>query len=56
MKQINLNWGWVQELRDQEVVQLVKVPGVENPADYLTKVLNGPAFVEAQSRLVQIRT
>ena len=41
MKQINLSWGWVQELRDQN-------PGAENPADCLTKVLNGPAFEEAQ--------
>ena len=27
MKQINLSWGWVRELRDSEVVRLVKIPG-----------------------------
>ena len=56
MKQINLNWGWVSELRDSDVVRLVKIPGDENPADCLTKVLNGPAFMTAQSLLKNVRT
>ena len=56
MKQINLNWGWVSELRDSDVVRLVKIPGDENPADCLTKVLNGPAFMAAQSLLKNVRT
>ena len=56
MKQINLNWGWVQELRDQNVVRLIKIPGTENPADCLTKVLNGPAFEDAQSIIKKIRS
>ena len=56
MKQINLNWGWVKELRDSEVVRLVKISGEDNPADCLTKVLNGPAFIRWQSYLKKIRT
>ena len=58
MKQINLNWGWVRELRDSDVVRLVKIPGEDklNPTDCLTKVLNGPAFIKWQSYLKKIRS
>ena len=56
MKQVNLNWGWVRELRGSEVVRLVKIPGEDNPDDCLTKVLNGPAFIKWQSYLKKIKT
>ena len=55
MKQINLCWGWVQELRDQGTVRLVKVSGLENKSDCLTKVLTGPEFMKAEAQLKQIR-
>jgi hypothetical protein len=56
MKQINLNSGWVRELRDSDVVRLVRIPGKDNPADCLIKVLNGPAFIMWQSYLKNSKT
>ena len=55
MKHINLKWAWVKELKDEDVSELVKVPGKDNPADVMTKVLPGPEFAKAERKLRQIR-
>lgn len=34
--EVNLRWGWVQELKDSKVVELVKIEGKSN---IVTKVL-----------------
>ena len=55
MKQINLCWHWVQELRDHDTVRLVKVAGLENKSDCLTKVLTGPELLKAEAYMKQTR-
>ena len=42
---------WIQEAIRQERLQLVKVLGTENPADAMTKYLDGPALMKAMSRM-----
>ena len=51
MKHINLKWAWVKELKDEDVSELVKVPGKDNLADVMTKVLPGPEFAKADRKL-----
>ena len=52
MRHIDLKQQWVRDpdLRDKKVVKLEKIPGTENPADGLTKILSGPEFVRAAAR------
>ena len=45
------SWAWVRDLREREVVSVYKVPGKENPADVLTKILSGPEYVKAERKL-----
>ena len=56
MKHVNMRWGWVQELKDQDTVRLIKIPGDVNWADGLTKVLKGPRFKEISSESKKERT
>ena len=42
---------WIQEAVRQERVELLKVLGTENPADALTKYLDGPSLQKAVERM-----
>ena len=42
---------WIQEAVRQERLKLLKVLGNENPADAMTKYLDGPALLQAMSRM-----
>ena len=44
MKHIDARLAWVQELRDKDIVRLIKVPGADNPADFYTKILPSAEF------------
>ena len=42
---------WIQEALRKERLQLIKVLGTENPADALTKYLDGPTLNKAIARM-----
>jgi hypothetical protein len=44
MKHIDARLAWVQELRDKNIVRLIKVAGTKNPADFYTKILPATEF------------
>lgn len=43
----------LQELRERGIVDVLSVPGKENPADVLTKYLPKPEFKAYMARLYQ---
>ena len=44
MKHIDIRLGWVQQIRDRSLVDWEKIPGEINPADAMTKLLEGRDF------------
>ena len=44
MKHIDIRLGWVQQIRDRSLVEWEKIPGPNNPADAMTKLLEGSDF------------
>ena len=44
MKHIDIRLGWVQQIRDRSLVDWEKIPGELNPADAMTKLLEGRDF------------
>ena len=52
MKHIDVRCDWMRQLRDRSMTKFVKVPGVSNPADFMTKILTGPEFQRQNSELV----
>ena len=52
MKHIDLREAWLDILRS-DTVEFLRVPGEDNEADFFTKILQGPSFVKATSRLMQ---
>ena len=52
MKYIDVRRGWVQELRDRKMVELVKVLGTENLADYFTKLLEKVDYERFKGRMM----
>ena len=53
LKHINLRLAWVQQIRDRSLVEFVKIPGVDNPADLFTKVQGLQVFKEMESKLMK---
>ena len=52
MKHIDVRLDWVKLLRDRNIARFVKVPGVENPSDFMTKILLAIEFARQQAELV----
>ena len=46
MRHIDVRSAWVKQLRDRSVCKIIKIPGTENIADGLTKILTRPAYQE----------
>ena len=46
MKHIDLRTAWVRILRDTQEIEIVKISGESNPADYLTKLLGAQATID----------
>ena len=55
MKHIDLCSDWVRELHDRREVDIVKVDGTENPADFFTKMLRPAEFVIDLARVMRLR-
>jgi len=53
MRHIDVRADWVKQLRDRSVCKIVKIPGVDNIADGLTKILSRPAFQEWEQKVMQ---
>ena len=41
MRHVELRYLWVQEVVKEGRIKVRKVPGLENPADHLTKPISG---------------
>lgn len=52
MKHIDLRAEWMNQLRDRKIVNVVKIPGEENGADFFTKLLGRIAFQQEESVLM----
>ena len=52
---IDRRQDWVEELRDQDWVKLIKVPSKDNLADILTKPMMGPEFNEMKNKTVNFQ-
>ena len=44
MKHVDLRNTWVRQMRDRDQVRFTKISGEANEADFMTKLLPGPAF------------
>ena len=44
MKHLDIRKDWIQQIRDRDLVQFVKVPTKENRADFMTKLQNKVEF------------
>ena len=53
MKHIDLRNAWIQQLRDKNVVDVIKVPGTANGADFFTKLLPRVAFSQCENQLMR---
>ena len=51
MKHIDLREGWIDILRSKQL-KYKRVPGTENPADFFTKVIVGPALRKVEDDLM----
>ena len=52
MKHIDLRSAWIQMLRNKKIVNIIKVPGTENGADFFTKLLSRMEFCKAESSMM----
>ena len=52
MKHIDLRQAWIRQLMDRGIVNVVKVDGTENRADFFTKVLGKGQFADAENDLM----
>ena len=52
MKHIDIRKNWVTELRDRKKCYIAKIPGAENPADFLTKVFTAAEFKRLEEYFV----
>ena len=52
MKHIDLRDAWIQRLRSKKIVDIVKVAGTENKADFFTKLLTRAEFCKGEARLM----
>ena len=51
MKHIDLRQGWIDTMRNKQL-KYKRVPGTENPADFFTKIVVGPALRKVESELM----
>ena len=51
MKQIDIREAWVPQIRDKEKIEVFKIAGTKNPADFFTKLLINAAFDQATAGL-----
>ena len=51
MKHIGIREAWVQQIRDKEKIEVLKIAGTKNPADFFTKLLTNTAFDQATAGL-----
>ena len=56
MKHIDLRSDWVRMLHDRQEVDIIKVDGTENPADFFTKMLGPSEFAIGLGRVMRIRS
>ena len=52
MKHLDLRSAWIKLMRDRSRVGYYKVAGLDNPADFFTKILVGHSFKQHQDRLM----
>ena len=52
MKHIDLRDAWIQRLRCRKIVDIVKVAGTENGANFFTKLLTRAEFCKGEARLM----
>jgi hypothetical protein len=52
MKHIDMRHAWIQQLRDQDTCNVVKVPGEENNSDFFTKLLGKQAYATHEATLM----
>ena len=53
IKTIDMRCEWVKMLRSRDRFATCKVPGEINEADFFTKILPGPAFKQAEDRMMK---
>ena len=53
MKHIDLRDAWILQLRNRGVVDVIKVPGESNGADFFTKLLPRAEFCKHEDRLMR---
>ena len=51
MKHIDIREAWVQEIRDNQKITILKIAGRKNPADFFTKVMAKTEFDRASAGL-----
>ena len=52
MKHLDLRDQWIQQMRTKDIVDYFKVEGVNNLADFFTKIHHGADFKTFQDRLM----
>ena len=52
MRHIDVSADWVQQLRDRSICKIIKIPGTENIADGLTKILPAAPFEEWAAKVM----
>ena len=52
MKHIDLRDAWIQRLRCKKIVDVVKVAGTENGADFFTKLVSRADFCKEENKLM----
>ena len=52
MKHIDIRQAWVAELRDRGICTIARLPGKDNPADFMTKLFSAPEFQRLESMFV----
>lgn len=52
MKHIDIRENWANELRDRGKCFIAKIPGTENPADFLTKLFTAAEFKRLEEYFV----
>ena len=54
MKHLDLRSAWIQEMKTCGKIQLIKVDGVSNDADFFTKILPAGEFRDAANSMTQV--
>ena len=52
MKHIDIREAWVQQIRDKEKIENLKIAGTKNPADFFIKLLTNTVFDQAMAGLI----